>query len=103
VTSAKLFGAYTKLFHARKQCRAIYPKPSGGSILAGNPSFAVSERAQDLLALSLRVLVNNTLSAVEGMKGCFHNSGDFVFRLRSCHQSLFFVANSLEFRERCLE
>jgi len=37
----------------------------GSSILAGSPSFAVSKCAHDLLALSLLVLVNNTLSVAQ--------------------------------------
>jgi hypothetical protein len=33
----------------------------------------------------------------------FHDSGDFIFMWRSRHRTLFFAANSFEFRERCFQ
>src|SRR6185369_10060127 len=94
VTSAKLFGAYIKLFHARKQCRAIDAQACGSSIVPTNASLTFRQCAHDLLALLLVVFVSNTSSAVERVDGFFHDPRNLVTVLRRCHRPWFVYATS---------
>src|SRR4026209_2642580 len=94
VTSAKLFGAYTKLFHARKQCRAIDAQACGSSIVPTDASLTFHKCAHDLFVLLLVVLVSNSSSAIERVDGFFHDPRNLVTVLRRCHRLWFVYATS---------